>query len=83
MRFMDIPPFERNIEIPDFEFFMRSRLNQADEAHKDLQAMTISELEAYIRIAEANIKDVTPEATVEDENDGTPQPADDAPPQTQ
>ncbi|MGO9135929.1 MAG: hypothetical protein ACLP8A_18050 [Methylovirgula sp.] len=29
MRFMDIPPFERNIEIPDFEFFVRSRLNQA------------------------------------------------------
>jgi hypothetical protein len=29
MRFMDIPPFEQKIEIPDFEFFVRSRLNQA------------------------------------------------------
>jgi hypothetical protein len=29
MRFMDIPLFEQNIEIPDFEFFVRSRLNQA------------------------------------------------------
>ena len=29
MRFMDIPRFERKIEIPDFDFFVRSRLNQA------------------------------------------------------
>jgi hypothetical protein len=29
MRFMDIPPFEQKIEIPDFEFFVRSRLSQA------------------------------------------------------
>jgi hypothetical protein len=29
MRFMSIPPFARRIEIPDFDFFLRSRLNQA------------------------------------------------------
>jgi hypothetical protein len=29
MRFMNIPRFERKIEIPNFEFFERSRLNQA------------------------------------------------------
>jgi hypothetical protein len=29
MRFMSIPPFERQIEIIDFDFFIRSRLNQA------------------------------------------------------
>jgi hypothetical protein len=29
MRFMSIPPFEREIEILDFDFFIRSRLNQA------------------------------------------------------
>jgi hypothetical protein len=29
MRFMSIPPFERTIEIPDFDFFIRSRLSQA------------------------------------------------------
>jgi hypothetical protein len=29
MRFMSIPPFARKIEIPDFDFFIRSRLNQA------------------------------------------------------
>ena len=29
MRFMDIPPFEQNIEIPDFEHFIRTRLSQA------------------------------------------------------
>ena len=28
MRFMDIPPFPRAIEIPDFEFFLRQRLSQ-------------------------------------------------------
>jgi len=28
MRFMSIPPFARKIEIPDFDFFVRSRLNQ-------------------------------------------------------
>jgi hypothetical protein len=28
MRFMSIPPFPRKIEIPDFDFFVRSRLNQ-------------------------------------------------------
>ena len=28
MRFMDIPRFERKIEIPDFDFFVRSRLSQ-------------------------------------------------------
>jgi hypothetical protein len=50
-----------------------------DDAHKDLQAMTISELEAFIRKAEAELKDVTPVAS-EDETDDTPPPADDAPP---
>ena len=29
MRFMSIPPFKRQIEILDFDFFVRSRLNQA------------------------------------------------------
>jgi hypothetical protein len=29
VRFMSIPPFEREIEILDFDFFVRSRLNQA------------------------------------------------------
>jgi hypothetical protein len=29
MRFMSIPPFARKIEILDFDFFIRSRLNQA------------------------------------------------------
>jgi hypothetical protein len=29
VRFMSIPPFGRPIEIPDFDFFVRSRLNQA------------------------------------------------------
>jgi hypothetical protein len=29
MRFMSIPPFEQKIEILDFDFFIRSRLNQA------------------------------------------------------
>src|ERR1041385_963647 len=29
MRFMDIPRFQQKIEIPDFDFFIRSRLNQA------------------------------------------------------
>ena len=29
MRFMSIPPFERTIEIPDFGYFLRSRLSQA------------------------------------------------------
>ena len=29
MRFMDIPRFGRKIEIPDFDFFVRSRLSQA------------------------------------------------------
>jgi hypothetical protein len=29
MRFMSIPPLERQIEILDFDFFIRSRLNQA------------------------------------------------------
>lgn len=29
MRFMSIPPFGHPIEIPDFDFFVRSRLNQA------------------------------------------------------
>src|SRR5215468_1659249 len=29
MRFMNIPPFARRIEILDFDFFVRSRLNQA------------------------------------------------------
>jgi hypothetical protein len=29
VRFMSIPPFERQIEIADFDFFVRSRLNQA------------------------------------------------------
>src|SRR5258708_39275937 len=28
MRFMSIPPFARKIEIPVFDFFVRSRLNQ-------------------------------------------------------
>src|SRR5258708_8590562 len=28
MRFMSIPPFARKIEIPDFDFFVRSRLSQ-------------------------------------------------------
>jgi len=28
MRFMSIPPFERKIEILDFDFFVRSRLSQ-------------------------------------------------------
>jgi hypothetical protein len=28
MRFMNIPPFRRKIEIPDFEFFVRTRLSQ-------------------------------------------------------
>jgi hypothetical protein len=29
MRFMSIPPFEREIEILDFDYFVRSRLGQA------------------------------------------------------
>jgi len=29
VRFMSIPPFGRPIEIPDFDFFVRTRLNQA------------------------------------------------------
>ena len=29
MRFMSIPPFERKIEICDFDFLIRTRLSQA------------------------------------------------------
>ena len=29
MRFMSIPSFERDIEIRDFDYFLRSRLSQA------------------------------------------------------
>jgi hypothetical protein len=32
MRFMSIPPFGREIEILDFDFFIRSRLQRSSEA---------------------------------------------------
>jgi hypothetical protein len=63
-----------------------------DEAGRDLQEMSVSELEALIRKLESErgvaAKDVTPETPVEDEDEGdgakraiAPPPADDAPPQ--
>jgi hypothetical protein len=30
MRVMDLPPFPREIEIPDLEYFIRTRLNNAE-----------------------------------------------------
>jgi len=51
----------------------------ADTAYKDLQEMSLAELQAFIRKAEAELKDVTP-ARPEDES-ADDAPADDNPPQ--
>ena len=51
-----------------------------DDAYKDLQSMSLAELEAFIRKAEAELKDVTPQAPAEDDN-ADDAPADDTPPQ--
>ncbi len=46
---------------------------------KELQHMSIAELETFIREKEAKLKDVTPAATDDDSADDAP--ADDTPPQ--
>jgi hypothetical protein len=58
-----------------------------DTASRDLQVLTIDELQALIKNLHvqraAAAKDVTPpgEGLVKDESDGAPPPADDTPPQ--
>jgi len=50
-----------------------------DAAHKDLQSMSLAELEAFIRKAGAKLKDVTPARPDDESADDAP--ADDTPPQ--
>ncbi len=50
-----------------------------DDGHKDLQSMSLAELEAFIRKAGAKLKDVTPARPDDESADDAP--ADDTPPQ--
>jgi len=53
----------------------------ATDAYKDLQSMTLAELEAFIRKAEAELKDITPEPIENEDESADDTPADDTPPQ--
>jgi hypothetical protein len=53
-----------------------------DDGYKDLQSMSLAELEAFIRKAEAELKDITPARPDDESADDAPTPADDTSPQT-